>query len=50
MRGRYICHSSFINVLFLLKRLSPKGLDWLMKKADAFYHIALYDLDHLLLV
>ena len=26
-----------------------KGLDWIMKKADTFYHFALYDLDHLLL-
>ena len=26
-----------------------KGLDWIMKKADAYYHFALYDLDHLLL-
>ena len=26
-----------------------KGLDWIMKKADTYYHFALYDLDHLLL-
>jgi len=31
------------------KRNAKKGLEWIMKKADAFYHFALYDLDHFLL-
>ena len=54
MRGRYFgryfhyqCFASSYKSLSASEL--PKGLDWLMKKADAFYHIALYDLDHFLL-
>ena len=36
-------------VACLMSSFPSKGLDWIMKKADAYYHFALYDLDHLLL-